>query len=256
MKKTALIISIVLTVFLYGTPVYAQNFSLSSGDAIGVPIDVKVINGDIITSSTNGYKLADTPYDPQIFGVVSINPALYFKDTTAKNNVPVVNTGNVQVLVSSKNGNIKAGDFITSSTFPGVGEKVTDNGYVLGRAEQNYASSDPNKVGLIMVTLQPHYQQITNNILHNSYSAFTLGLSAATSSPLGVIRYFIAGIITLSSFFFGFRFFARASNRGVEAIGRNPLAKQAILASVLINTVITVSIMLFGVAISYLILVL
>ncbi|HVA96344.1 MAG TPA: hypothetical protein VND99_01695 [Candidatus Acidoferrales bacterium] len=254
MWKSALLILLFAAIFIYSPPVYAQ--ILSSGDAIGIQIQGKVVNGDIITTATNGYKLANSPYDPQIFGVVSINPALYFKDTTAKNDVPVVSSGNVMVLVSSQNGNISAGDFITSSTTPGVGEKVTDNGYVLGRAEQSYASNDPKKTGLILVTLQPHFAQVTNNIIHNGFSALTFGFNAAFTSPLGVIRYFIAGLITLSSFFFGFRFFARASNRGVEAIGRNPLAKQAILLSVFINTAITVSIMLFGVAISYLILVL
>jgi hypothetical protein len=256
MSQYIRIFILLCVVALFATTAHAHAQNLSSGTAIGVPVSGKIANGDIITSGAGGYKLATSPYDPQIFGIVSINPAVYFKDTTAKHNTPVISSGNVMVLVSSKNGNINVGDFITSSTIPGVGEKVTDNGYVLGRAEQSYSSNDPNKTGLILITLQPHYQQITNNLIHNSFSTFTLGLNEALTTPLGVIRYFVAGVITLSSFFFGFRFFARASNRGVEAIGRNPLAKQAILLSVFINTIITVAIMLFGVAISYLILVL
>jgi hypothetical protein len=254
MRRPVLIICSIVVFGITALPAYAQN--LSSGTAIGIPINDKVLNGDIITSTPNGYKRSTSPYDPQIFGVVSINPAVYFKNVTAKNDTPVISTGDVMVLVSSQNGSIAIGDFITSSTMPGVGEKATDNGYVLGRAEQSYTSNDPKKTGLIMVTLQPHYAQLTNNIVHNTFSAFTFGLSEALISPLGAIRYFVAGLITLSSFFFGFRFFARASNRGIEAIGRNPLAKQAILFSVFINTTITVAIMLFGVAISYLILVL
>jgi F0F1-type ATP synthase membrane subunit c/vacuolar-type H+-ATPase subunit K len=237
---------------------YAQNVqtNLSNGTATGIQINEKVLDGDIITSNTNGYKKANSPYDPQIFGIVSLNPAIYFSDTTTNEETPVISTGNVMVRVSSNNGTIKEGDFITSSTTPGVGQKATDNGYVLGRAQQSYTNSKTTTTGLIRIILQPHYQQLTNNITHNLLSTFTLGLSAATTSPLGVIRYFVAGIITLLSFFFGFRFFARASNRGVEAIGRNPLAKQAILFSVFINTLITISIMFFGVAIAYLILVL
>jgi len=235
-------------------PAYAQQ--LSNGSAIGIQINEKVQDGDIITSSPPGYKLSSSPYDTQLFGVVSLNPALYFKNATAKNVIPVISSGQVMVRVSNSNGNIETGDFITSSSIPGIGEKVTDNGYVLGRALQSYSSNNPKATGLILVTLQPHFAQITNNITHNLFTSFTFGLSEAVNTPLGAIRYFVSGIITILSFFLGFRFFARASNRGVEAIGRNPLAKQAILFSVFINTIITIAIMFFGVAISYLILVL
>lgn len=251
-KRTAFI---VCALFLCSTlPANAQ--VLSNGTAIGVILQSKPTNGEIITTTTKGYKPASSPYDPQIFGVVTLNPALYLRNTTGKNDTPVVSSGQVVVQISSANGNITSGDFITSSTRPGVGEKATENGYVLGQAVQNYSSNNPKKIGLILVTLQPHYAQISNNLTHNIFTAFTYGFSDAAASPLGAIRYFVAGIITLLSFFFGFRFFARASNRGVEAIGRNPLARQAILASVFFNTVITIAIMLFGVAISYLILVL
>ena len=253
-KKTALIVCVILAIFFIAVPVHAQD--LSNGTAIGLPIKDKVQDGDIISSTTQGYKLTASPYDSQIFGVVSLKPAVYFKDATAKNDTPVISSGEVMVRVSSRNGNIQAGDFITSSTAPGIGEKATDNGYVLGRAVQSYTSSNPQATGLILVTMQPHFAQITNNITHNIFTSFTFGLNEAVNSPLGAIRYFVAGVITLLSFYLGFRFFGRASNRGVEAIGRNPLAKQAILLSVFVNTIITIVIMFFGVAISYLILVL
>lgn len=253
-KKAALIICSIALFGFSSLPAFAQN--ISNGTAIGIQVSGKVQEGDIVTSSINGYKLANSAYDSQIFGVVSLKPAVYLNDTTEKNDVPVISSGEVLVRVSSQNGNINTGDFVASSTMPGVGQKAIDNGYVLGRATQSYASNNPQKTGLILVTLQPHYAQINNDIVHNSLNAYTLGLNEALQSPLGVIRYFVAGVITLFSFFFGFRFFARASNRGVEAIGRNPLAKQAILFSVFINTIITIGIMFFGVAISYLILVL
>ncbi len=234
---------------------FAQD--LSNGTAVGITVnETNIQNGEIISSTKQGYKRTASPYDPQIFGVVSKKPALYLSDSNKTNETPVLNLGDAQVRISSINGNIKRGDFITSSKIPGAGEKAADNGYVLGTAEEDYSSNDPKKVGLILVTLHPHFAQISNDITRNIFSATSLGLTAALESPSGVVRYMIAGVITLLSFFFGFRFFGRASNRGVEAIGRNPLAKEAILFSVFINTAITIAIMLFGVAISYLILVL
>ncbi len=136
------------------------------------------------------------------------------------------------------------------------GQKATDNGYVLGIAEQDYSSNNVKKTGLILVTLHPHFAKLNNDLTRNVFNVFNLGFTAALETPLGVIRYVVSGVIALLSFFFGFRFFARASNRGVEAIGRNPLASKVILLIVFINTIITISIMLLGVAIAYLILVL
>jgi hypothetical protein len=237
------------------SPVFAAD--LSNGTAIGVTISgEKVQDGDIISATPEGYKKTVSSYDPQVFGVVSTKPAVYLSDTTSPTDIPVISVGQVRVRVSSQNGNIKKGDFITSSTVPGVGQKATDNGFVLGTADQDYSSNDPKKVGLILVTLHPHFAKITNDITRNMVQTFNLGMDAARQSPLGFVRYVVSGTITLLSFFFGFRFFARASNRGVEAIGRNPLAKQAIMLSVFINSLVTIAIMFFGVAIAYLILVL
>lgn len=236
-------------------PAWASD--LSNGTAIGITVvGEKVQDGDIISTTTEGYKKTSSPYDPQVFGVVSKQPAVYLSDTTSPNDVPVISMGQARVRVSSVNGNIKRGDYITSSSMPGIGQKATDNGYVLGTADADFSNNDPTKIGTILVTLHPHFAKVSNDLTRNMAQSFQLGFEAAQQTPLGLVRYVVAGTITLLSFFFGFRFFARSSNRGVEAIGRNPLAKQAILLSVFVNSMVTIAIMFFGVAISYLILVL
>lgn len=254
-KLAARVFILVFVLFVPVSNAFAQN--LSNGTAIGVPITEKNIrDGSIISATSDGYRLTNTPYDAQIFGVISLRPALFLSDATSPNDLPVISVGQVKVLVSTKNGKIKKGDFITSSDLPGIGQKATINGFVLGTAEEDFTNADPTKVGTIIATLHPHFASLTNDITSNMMNTFNLGFTAAAQTPLGVIRYVVSGVITLLSFFFGFRFFARASNRGVEAIGRNPLARQAILLSVFINSVITIATMLFGVAIAYLILVL
>ena len=169
---------------------------------------------------------------------------------------PIIREGEVTVRVSTMNGPIKKGDYITTSSIAGVGQKATENGFVIGVSEDDYAEKDPKKIGTITVLLHSHFAQLSSNITRNLFQSLTMGTTAAIETPLGALRYFFAGLITLLSFFFGFRFFGRASRSGVEAIGRNPLASKSILFSVGINATITVAIMLFGVAISYLILVL
>lgn len=249
-------ISFLFLIFqLSSSPVLAQN--IANGSAMGVPITEKGLkDGDIITLSKDGYKRATVAYDSAIFGVVSLNPSLYLQDEGRPNDTPVVTSGKVAVRVSTINGAIKVGDFITSSTIPGVGQKATDNGTVIGVSEENYSEKDPKKIGTVYVTLSPRFAQLTNNITRNISTAFSTGLNSAFQTPLGALRYIAAAFIALISFFFGFRFFAHTSRNGVEAIGRNPLASKVILLSVGINTLITIVIMLLGVALGYLILVL
>lgn len=240
---------------LVASQTYAQD--LSNGTAIGVTLNEKgVKDGDIISADNHTYKRSTTPYDAYLFGVVSLHPSLYMYDESDPNQVPVIRQGEVLVRVSTVNGPIKKDDYITSSTIPGVGQKATDNGFVLGSAEEDYTEKDPKKIGTIRVTLHSHFAQLSQNITRNLLRSLTLGASAAVETPLGALRYVVAGIITLCSFFFGFRFFGRASRSGVEAIGRNPLASKTILLSVAMNTSITIAIMLLGVAIAYFILVL
>lgn len=250
-----ILISILL---LFGFTAHALAASdLGNGTAIGVTINAKdVKDGAIISSTKEGYKLTTSAYDAQVFGVISLNPAVYLMNASSPTDLPLISTGQVKIRVSSINGNIRRGDFIASSKIPGVAQLATENGFVVGTAEENYSSNDPNKIGMIEATLHPHFAKINNDLTRNLMNTFNMGFTAALETPLGAIRYIVAGLIVLLSFFFGFRYFGKASNRGVEAIGRNPLAKQAILTSVIINSIITIAIMFFGVAIAYLILVL
>jgi F0F1-type ATP synthase membrane subunit c/vacuolar-type H+-ATPase subunit K len=51
-------------------------------------------------------------------------------------------------------------------------------------------------------------------------------------------------------------YFGKASRAGIEAVGRNPLAKRVIQLTVVMNIVLTIVIVLVGLAIAYLILIL
>jgi hypothetical protein len=47
--------------------------------------------------------------------------------------------GRVPVKVSTKNGDIMPGDYITTSDIPGVGIKATEPGHTIGKALTTYA---------------------------------------------------------------------------------------------------------------------
>src|SRR5664279_3774468 len=107
-------------------PVKAQNMSL--GTAISISLADKTSNdGDIIVVTNQGYKRATQAYDPLMFGVVSINPAIYLEDANLPNATAVITTGKAYIRVSTLNGSIKKGDFITSSSIAGIGQKAIEN---------------------------------------------------------------------------------------------------------------------------------
>jgi len=84
-------------------------------------------------------------YDKRVFGVVSESPLQILGDAVlkggAKNPKPVALTGRVLVNVTNENGNIKPGDYLTTSaTKPGFAMKATRSGQILGRAISYFPS--------------------------------------------------------------------------------------------------------------------
>ncbi|HSA84271.1 MAG TPA: hypothetical protein VLF20_05325 [Patescibacteria group bacterium] len=255
MKKVFILIFFgICCLLLVPSIAFAQTIQVSLGAAVPVRIaEENVPDGSIISSQEGGgFVLSTIEYDPFLYGVVTLDPALYLYDKAAEGEYPAVSEGKIYVRVSTANGNIVRGDAITSSEIPGVGVKATDNGFVLGYAEEPYEAASPDDEGKILVTIDPHFAQLNSNIFNTLTSLPRMTFSA---TPLNLIRYFLAGLVGVISFYVGFRFFGRASLEGVQAMGRNPLAKQAIIFMVVINAGLTVGVMLIGLFVSYLILV-
>lgn len=260
--KYLIIIGIFLSVFaLKGTIVFAEE--TSSGIAISIQINDKgAQDGDIVSSKSNGYFLTSTAYEVSIFGVVSQNPAVSFENLGSSTSKLVLSSGKAYVRVSTINGNIKEKDFITSSKTKGVGQKATQNGFVLGTALESYSNNDSKKIGKILVALDAHYsgeagQGGAGGVMKtNLLTTIKDAASATVISPLASLRYILAALIAVLAFVLGFIYFGRVAMNGVEALGRNPLAGRLIQLSVIFNLLLTVGIMGIGLAIAYLILIL
>jgi hypothetical protein len=256
-KYKYILISFVLVLFTS----LLMRYQVSAAEmAEGVAIDVEIIGksvseGTIISLNDGKYMPSTIPYDNSVFGVVTDHPAVLFKDLATKNKRSVITMGKALVRISTINGPIKAGDLITTSSIPGVAQKATENGYVIGISYDDYTAKDPNKIGTIYATLHLNFGMISMSLRENLLASFKRGSSAPFASPLNALRYLIAGTVALLSFATGFWFFGKISSRGVEAVGRNPLARRFILLSVIYNVFITIVVMVSGVALAYMILV-
>lgn len=245
---------ILLAIFLSVT-VQAQSIS-SFGIANPTSIKDKVVrDGDVISSTEGGYMLTKSSYDPRLFGVVTINPAIEFNTNEEGRRYPVVSDGNTFVNLSTINGSVKKGDAITSSPIPGVGMKATESGYILGYALEDFSSDDPREIKRVKVEIDKQFfAPLNSGPKSKLLDIFRLSAIATYEKPLTVLRYLVAGIVVVLAFIIGFLSFGRMASIGIEALGRNPLAAKMIQFGIVLNVLITIMIIGAGLTIGFFIL--
>ena len=112
--------------------------------------------GTVVTldnSLAAGVKPTEKAYDKSTLGVVSTRPGLLLGGEGQNEGYATILAlkGRVPVKVNIEGGEIKAGDFLTSSSTPGVAMKAVRSGSVIGVAMQDYSGDG---VGKIMVYVQ------------------------------------------------------------------------------------------------------
>jgi hypothetical protein len=165
--------------------------------------------------------------------VVGETPIIVFgKPTTTT--LPIITSGETLVKVSNINGEIKRGDFITSSEKPGIGQKATQSGFVIGRALEDFNQEE----GKILAEINIQYANIyPAGISAKSIFVRILENVGKPENFPEVLRYIFALFLGGGSFFAGFFAFVRALHKGVEAMGRNPLAKSSIRIAMILNLI-------------------
>lgn len=243
---------ILLLFLLMPREVFAENNSV--GVAITIPVSgADVFDGAIVCSTDKGYALCDNPYNPNMYGVVSLNPSIYF-DSSEIGSYPIVSTGKVYILVKGGQNPIKIGDYITSSDSQGIGQKSLKSGYVIGSAMEEFNETDNSKTKKILVSMSIKPAILSQQAGTNLIQMIKEGIDGAFLSPLSALRYVVAGIIVISTVIFGMMHFGKIAKSGVEALGRNPLAGKMIQFGILLNVLMTIGIMISGLAIGFLIL--
>jgi len=228
-------------------PVRAQ--SVGQGFAVAVSVVGDVVDGDVVCNYTGEIKRCNTAYDGNIYGVYVAQPALALENLSLTDAKTVATSGKAYVRVSDKNGQIKKGDYVTSSEVEGVGQKAIKSGYVLGVALEDAEER-------VLVTIEAKQSYVTQQSRGNLLETIKDAILAPTLTPLASLRYVLAAVIASAAFILGFWYFGRVAKSGVEAVGRNPLAGRLIQFSVILNLLLTGLIMGSGLLIAYLILVL
>jgi len=140
--------------------------------------DDSIESGDVVSldaSLKSGMKKSTSAYDNKVLGIVTTSPGLVIGgvDKEGVKALPIALSGRVPVKVSTMNGEIKEGDYLTTSIIPGVAMKATKAGPVIGMAMTSY---DGENVGSILAFVK-------NGTFHENFQDSDNALLTEESSP-------------------------------------------------------------------------
>jgi hypothetical protein len=219
--------------FVFSGVVLAQELPLIARNLEVADSEARI--GDIVSQAEEGLVRASSTYDENIIGVVAENPIMLFGKETPTT-LKIISFGEASTKVSNTNGGIKKGDFITSSDKPGVGQKATKSGFVVGQAMQDFDQEE----GLILVFIQPQKilfpsTPVVGGVLDQLLQSLSKLMLPETIPE--VLRYIFALLVGGGSFIVGFFSFIRALKEGLTATGRNPLAQGSIRTAMILNLI-------------------
>lgn len=234
---------IFLGLFILNGLILAQELPLVARNLEVADSEARI--GDIVSQAEEGLIRTSSPYNKNIVGVIAEDPIVVFGKETPTT-LKVVSFGETLTKVTNINGEIKKGDFITSSDRPGVGQKATEPGFVVGQAMQDSNQEE----GLVLIFVQPQKMLFPSEtdfggILDQIFS----GLKIPETIP-EVLRYIFALLVGTVSFIIGFFSFIKALREGLTAIGRNPLAKGSIRTAMALNLIGVLILTLAGLALA------
>ena len=264
MKKFLFILPILLATNYLLPTTHAQESQGIEVTAVYEVTDQDAVTGDILKATDKGLVRTDIGFDNKMFGVIQDKPLMVYR--TNDKGKPVVRSGIAQVNVTTLNGPIKYGDYITSSAIAGKGQKASESGYTVGMALGAFTGEGAPEIdglkgkvasGQIPVAIRIEYTELTNPRFAGRLFGFVgTAFLENISDPkqLGtVVRFVAAGLVVLLSFTFGFLTFSRSIAKSIEALGRNPLARSTIQMSMIINIALLVVTGIVGIVASILI---
>lgn len=237
--------------------------------ATNIVLSQKPPIGSIIAFEDNKYRLSDKPYDSKMVGVVVEQADIIVdEEGSSLSDTLMINKGETKILVNGETGPIAVGDLLTASSIPGQAMKADKDGIIIAVAIDNFKPTQPQDTSLIRGLVDIRF-----TTLGDTFSADSIGLSdqgmvstlkrsvseifglgsggLAGTSP--IFRYTLATLVVAIAFISGFFLFGRIALHGVEALGRNPLARRTIMTGIITNSVFTVLLVALAVILAYII---
>lgn len=267
MKRFFLPFIIALSMILGSTLARAQVDipGLNVARTLGVT-DESAVDGDVVSRTQDAeiLELSKVPGDARMYGVLVRSPLVVFR---TNENIPVVNTGEADVNVTTLGGPIVPGDYVSSSEIPGKAMKAdaSKRGYMLGTAITSFSEQDGEALDYQGNQIRQGRVRVSINIRPISFTGGNVfaTLQQVQASSLDVIRdqksrdryfrYIIALLIVIFTVYFSYRTFGRNVTKGIEGIGRNPLARLSIQSMIVLNMILIGVVCLGGMVLALLV---
>ena len=230
-----------------------------SGAAYHVVVESRdlFLDGSVVSFENDNYILAKIGSN-SVTGVVNLSPKIEINDFPGQLTIPVVKSGFTRARVSNLKGPILSGDLLTLSDNPGVVVRTeASSEFIVGQALENYDLTEP---GLILVDVfiqkrSPQYARtglkLSDAARESFFDMFSVLQTASQVPANQAFRYVLAGLILLIALLLSLVTFARSAQKGLEAIGRNPLAKYTIMMGVGLNVFFSIVVVFCAVVAAY-----
>jgi hypothetical protein len=186
-------------------------------------------------SQPRSVKATPSNAEASMYGVVVDPSDAPFTLNGTGQQVFVATSGIYRVLVSTVNGAIQPGDYISMSTQNGIGAKATPlQTTTLGQAEGGFdgttnviSNSNGLAIGRIYVNLNIQKNPIANN---DPVPLFLKRIAVALANkPVPVVRIYVALVIFVIAAISAITILWSGIRSSLVSLGRNPLSRHAIL---------------------------
>lgn len=202
-------------------------------------------------------------------GVVVSDKEALLSISTGEDNIQVVTDSQAKTLVSDLNGSIEAGDLVTASQIPGIGQKASDEELVLGTAQQAFNPDHNNWDNFKTVTTSegeeyraavgsiPVLINVERNPAAASEQTYLPGFvqeaaNNVAGQEVAPYQVLISLLVLGLSFVSATAIIYATVHSTIISLGRNPLSKHAVYKSYLPTGAVVIVILGVGLALAYL----
>jgi hypothetical protein len=248
----------------------------SAGGVQGYTADATLQTGAIVQLDGAGatkVKVATKKSLSKMYGVVVDPHQLSVTVSGGENDqVYVATAGTYDVLVSTQNGSIKSGDYVTLSALDGVAMNAgTDEGTVFGRAAADFSGhgdelgsitlkdttgkvSKTVTIGMVPVAIDIKANPNRKSTKANMPKFLQRLGEAIAEKPVGPLRMYLSIAITGISIVAAIIILYSGVRNSIISIGRNPLSKKSIFRGLLEIVFTSIIILIIGLFAVYLLL--
>lgn len=222
--------------------------------------------GSVVALSNNSsdtVELAPANNPSRVYGVVVDPSTASVIVKTASAQVYVATSGSYPVLVSTQNGTIKRGDYLSLSAADGIAAKSTaDQSYVVGQAAGNFDGtsgvlahqSDGSAIGRINAAIAIGQNPFAKK--GDTYVPKVLQRVGQTlaGKPVSVLRIYSALTMFAVTLLISTLLLLGGIKNGMISIGRNPLSQHSVMLGLVQVITAAIAVLIIGLSGVYLLL--